>query len=76
MSENKKFVAIKVKKGIYDSIIELKKVLIQNGYNSFPKEFLAFLEKDDFDITKITMGNMLKLANNAILYLFREEGEL
>jgi len=75
MSENKKFVAIKVKEGIYDSIIELKKVLIQKGYNSFPKEFLDFLEKDDFDITKITMGNMLKLANNAILYLYQEEKE-
>lgn len=73
MSDNKKFVAIKVKEDIYDCIIELKKVLIQNGYNSLPKEFLDFLEKDNFDITKITMGNMLKLANNAILYLYGEK---
>ena len=50
MSDNKKFVAIKIKKGIYDSLNELKIVVIQNGYNSFPKKFLAFLEKNNYDI--------------------------
>ena len=69
MGEKKEFVSIKVKEGTYDSLVELRKTLIQNGYNSFPKEFLDFLEKEKFDITKVTFGNMIKLTNKAILYL-------
>ena len=67
--KNKKFLAIKVKEGIYDSIIELKKVLIQKGYNSFPKEFLNFLDDEKFDVTKVTFDNLISLTNKAILYL-------
>jgi len=72
MPEEKKFVAIKVKKEIYESLLELKKTLIQQGYNKFPKEFLAFLEEDNFDITKLSYGNMINLCRNAILYLLKE----
>ena len=72
MSEKKEFVAIKVKKEIYESLFELKKTLIQQGYNKFPKEFLDFLEEDNFDITKISYGNMINLCRNAILYLLKD----
>ena len=73
MNEKKKFVAIKVKKGVYESLVEMKKTLIQQGYDTFPKDFLDFLKEDDFDITKVTFGNLIKLANEAILYLFKKE---
>ncbi|HEC40681.1 hypothetical protein LCGC14_0223030 [marine sediment metagenome] len=69
----KEFVAIKVKKEIYESLVELKKVLIQLGYNSLPKEFLEFLNKDNFDITNISFGNMITLCNKVILYLLEKE---
>ena len=70
---NNKFVAIKVKKEIYECVRELKKVLIQQGYDSFPKAFLDFLKEDDFDISKISYGNLIKLANKAILYLYSRD---
>ncbi len=72
MSEKKKFVAIKVKKEIYESLVELKKVLIQRGYNDFPKEFLDFLDENNFDISKITFGNMISLCNKVILFLYKK----
>ena len=73
MTDNKKFVAIKVKEDVYNDLIELKKVLIQNGYNSFPKEFLDFLEKKKFDVKKVTMGNMISLLTNCLLFLAGEK---
>lgn len=73
MMKEKRFVAIKVKKGVYESLLELKKTLIQHGYNKFPKEFLDFLEKDNFDINKLSYGNMINLCRNAILYLIKEK---
>lgn len=71
MSKNKEFVAIKIKEGTYDSLVELRKTLIQNGYNSFPKEFLDFLDDEKFDITKVTFGNLISLTNKAVLYLLK-----
>ena len=67
---NDKFVAIKVKKEIYESLVELKKVLIQKGYNSFPKEFLDSLKQENFDVSKITFGNMINLCRIGILHLY------
>jgi len=76
MSKKKKeFVAIKVKTEDYESLVELKKVLIQQGYDSFPKEFLDFLEKENFDITKVTFGNMISLLIKVILFLFKDKKE-
>ena len=69
----KEFVTIKIKKGVYDSLFELKKTLIQQGYNNFPKEFLDFLDKENFDITKVSYANMISLTNKAILFLLRDK---
>ncbi len=75
MPNKKEFVAIKVKIEDYESLVELKKVLIQQGYDSFPKEFLDFLKENNFDITKITFGNMINLLIKVILFLFKDKKE-
>lgn len=75
MPNKKEFVAIKVKTEDYESLVELKKVLIQQGYDSFPKEFLDFLKENNFDITKVTFGNMINLLIKVILFLFKDKKE-
>lgn len=69
--KKEKFVTIKVHKELYESLGELKKALIQQGYNKFPQEFLDFLKEKKFDITKISYGNLIELIINAILFLVK-----
>ena len=65
--------AIKILQPLYESLIELKKVIALHGYNGFSKEFLDFLQEEGFDISKFSISNMVNLSNLCLKFFFENE---
>ena len=70
--EKKKYIVIKIHKGIYDSLKELRKVLIIKGWSKLPKDLIDYLKKNDCKYiteSKMTNATVIEMLILTVKYL-------